>query len=294
MVFEAHRVSNPYLMSGPTVISFSGGRTSGYMLRQILDAHSGTLPDDVKVVFCNTGKEMPETLDFVQECGEHWGVKINWLEFRWEPGRLFYEVVSHNSASRNGEPFEMLIANRHMLPNPVTRFCSIEMKIRTTYRWVRAELGWDHWLSVVGLRADEPRRVAKQKARSESGVDRFENDCPLATAGVTKATVKAWWDAQPFDLRLPNINGVTPAGNCDLCFLKSFPTLLGLVRDNPESADWWAKQEEQMSGQHFMRNSRMELFRADRPSYAATKKLAAEQIDWVAEDVSALDCACTD
>ena len=32
---------NPYLIEGPAVISFSGGRTSGYMLKHILDAHGG-------------------------------------------------------------------------------------------------------------------------------------------------------------------------------------------------------------------------------------------------------------
>ena len=39
------------------VIHFSGGRTSAFMLWHILEAHGGTLPQDVKVVFCNTGKE---------------------------------------------------------------------------------------------------------------------------------------------------------------------------------------------------------------------------------------------
>lgn len=61
-------MSSPYRITGPAVVSFSGGRTSGYMLWHILDAHGGALPDDVKVVFCNTGKERPETLDFVERC----------------------------------------------------------------------------------------------------------------------------------------------------------------------------------------------------------------------------------
>lgn len=33
------------------------------------------------VVFANTGKERPETLDFVQECAERWDVPIPWLEY---------------------------------------------------------------------------------------------------------------------------------------------------------------------------------------------------------------------
>lgn len=284
---------SPYLIEGPAIISFSGGRTSGYMLRQILDAHGGALPEDVRTVFCNTGKERPETLDFVAELGDRWNVQITWLEYRWEPGRHFYEVVSHNSASRKGEPFDMLIRARSILPNPVNRFCSIEMKIRTAFRWVRAELGWDHWTSIIGLRADEPRRVASARARSESGKDRFETDCPLATAGATKAMVKAFWDAQPFDLRLLNVGGVTPDGNCDLCFMKGFPNLLGAIRRDPSSADWWADTEAAAPGLGRMRRPENALFRADRPSYAAMKKLSADQGDmgW-GED--AQDCACTD
>lgn len=62
---------NPYFITGPALISFSGGRTSGYMLRHILDAHDGTLPDDVVVTFANTGKEREETLRFVHDCATH-------------------------------------------------------------------------------------------------------------------------------------------------------------------------------------------------------------------------------
>ena len=46
-------------------ISFSGGRTSGYMLYKILEANNG-LPSNAKVIFTNTGREMEQTLDFVQ------------------------------------------------------------------------------------------------------------------------------------------------------------------------------------------------------------------------------------
>jgi hypothetical protein len=70
-------VTNPYLIEGPALISFSGGRTSGYMLWQILDAHGGTLPDDVHVCFANTGKEREETLRFVHECETRWGVRCD-------------------------------------------------------------------------------------------------------------------------------------------------------------------------------------------------------------------------
>ena len=45
-------------------ISFSGGRTSAFMLHHILEANNG-LPDNALVCFQNTGREMPQTLAFV-------------------------------------------------------------------------------------------------------------------------------------------------------------------------------------------------------------------------------------
>lgn len=55
---------SPYKIFGTTVISFSGGRTSAFMLRQVLD-HNDDLSDLI-VTFANTGKEHPATLDFVK------------------------------------------------------------------------------------------------------------------------------------------------------------------------------------------------------------------------------------
>lgn len=63
------KMQSPYLIEGPALISFSGGRTSALMLKRIIDAHGGTLPADVFVAFANTGREREETLRFVHECG---------------------------------------------------------------------------------------------------------------------------------------------------------------------------------------------------------------------------------
>lgn len=230
---------NPYRIDGPALISFSGGRTSGYMLHQILDAYDGRLPDDVHVVFANTGREVPETLDFVQECSERWGVRVTWVEYR-DDGEGF-ELVSHDSASRNGEPFTALMRKKGHLPNPIMRFCTIEMKIRPMKKFMLSR-EYEHWNSVIGLRADEPRRVASASKNDDR--ERWENVMPLAEAGATVAHVTQFWNAQPFDLRLPNNDGKAPLGNCDLCFLKGSKTILGIIRERPELAQWWAEIEE--------------------------------------------------
>ena len=80
--------NDPYLLptGRPVIINFSGGRTSAYMLRRILDRYDGQLPPHVRVAFANTGKEKEETLQFVQECSDRWGVQITWLEYHYVPG----------------------------------------------------------------------------------------------------------------------------------------------------------------------------------------------------------------
>lgn len=279
--------NNPYRIDGPAIISFSGGRSSGFMLKNILDVYDGALPDNIRTVFCNTGREMPETLDFVQECGTRWNTPIVWLEY--DPSEEFNtKVVNHNSAARNGEPFKALIDKRGYLPNPVTRFCTVELKIRRSYNYAFKILGWDHWLSVVGFRADEMHRVLKMGKSKE----RWHNCAPMADAGVGKRDVMLWWNAQPFDLHLPNINGSTPMGNCDLCFLKGEATIRGIIRQQPELAKWWAEAEAEA------RASKPDgaRFRIDRPSYAAMIEDNKSQFDWLFDETyeNERDCNCTD
>lgn len=222
------------LPDGFVQISFSGGRTSAYMLHAILEANGG-LPDRAHVSFQNTGREMPETLDFVQECGERWGVRIVWLEYQPEAPR--FRVVDHASASRDGEPFEALIRKRKMLPNRVARFCTAEMKVHASTRYARS-LGWGQWSKAVGIRADE-----RHRAKMTPPKERWTAWCPLVAAGVSKRDVSAFWKRQPFDLRLANIKGKTPLGNCDGCFLKSEGTRAMLARDHPERSAWWERME---------------------------------------------------
>jgi hypothetical protein len=90
---------------------------------------------------------MPQTLDFVQECGERWGVPVVWLEYN--PGLPEkFEIVNHSAASRHGEPFDRALANRGMLPNPVTRFCTAELLCGRPHKscYVVAFVMWSHAL----------------------------------------------------------------------------------------------------------------------------------------------------
>lgn len=224
-------------------ISVSGGRSSGYMLRRILDAHGGALPERTVAVFANTGKERPETLDFLREMQERWEVDITWLEYEYAPtarGRASdpkhrHRVVSHETAARDGEPFATLIRRSRMVPNVVRRICTHDLKVETIARYLRRELGWRTSLSLLGIRHDEPRRWKKAALTENCRVT-----YPMVEARVTRADVMRFWAGHNFDLGIDS-----DWGNCDLCFLKGRRKLARLIRERPELADWWIRMEEE-------------------------------------------------
>jgi 3'-phosphoadenosine 5'-phosphosulfate sulfotransferase (PAPS reductase)/FAD synthetase len=280
---------DPFLLDRPAVVSFSGGRTSGYMLRRVLDAFGSTLPDDVKVVFCNTGKERPQTLDFVERCSQRWGVPVVWLEYRRQAPHKFL-VVDYATASRNGEPFEEIISAKPVLPNVVMRYCTEWLKVKISNRYIRHVLGWTPktggYHNAIGLRYDEPARIARLRGspKTTPGEHPF---APLAQARVTEADVFAFWAAQPFDLEL-----LPHEGNCDLCFLKGRHKLLRILKDRPDLAEWWVRQE-----RRFVGKTRLEeagRFSKSKPSYDTLRRQSqeAELFDELDDDIP--DCRCTD
>jgi 3'-phosphoadenosine 5'-phosphosulfate sulfotransferase (PAPS reductase)/FAD synthetase len=205
---------------------------------------------------------MPQTLDFVQECGSRWGVNVVWLEYR--PAAPFFDRVSHNSADRTGKPFDDLIDRKQYLPNQQSRFCTIELKIRTAKRYLVSQ-GWKRWINATGIRADEPSRLENlprswtpkgewviQEVKGKPkrvwigeprAKDRWLSWTPLADARVSRHDVADFWSAQPFDLQLPNVGGNCWLGNCDGCFLKSEVHIASLAREYPDRAAWWESAE---------------------------------------------------
>lgn len=270
---------NHYRIDEPFVISFSGGRTSGFMLRMILDAFGGSIPSGSHVCFANTGKEHEATLEFVRDISERWGVDIVWVErmFRQDPS---FRIVDFTSASRNGEPFADLIKKKNYLPNPIARFCTEELKVRAISAYLKS-IGVQSATMAIGLRADEPRRVHRVQGDVRNGLD---YDCPMSRAGHTIDDVLAFWKQQPFDLRLPNDDRAF--GNCDLCFLKSRSMTDRVISAEPERAKWWIEQENAIGG----------TFRKDRPKYEQILHQVRIQPGLFGDDddSATIPCTCTD
>ncbi len=229
-----------YYIEGPALISFSGGRTSAYMLHEILQANDGKLPPGIRVAFANTGKEREETLRFVHECETRWNVRVHWIEYRDNADG--FEVVGYNSASRQGEPFQAMIDKKKRLPNWKERWCTDRLKVQPMTDWsISLGLAPGQYTEVIGLRYDEGHRILKGLENAE----KRGRKClyPLSKARVTKFDVMAFWREQPFDL------GLEPwEGNCDLCFLKGRGLKKRIIRDDPSRALWWSNNESKHKG----------------------------------------------
>lgn len=249
---------DPFRIEGPALISFSGGRTSGYMLRRVLDAHGGSLPPDVVVGFADTGKEHPATLDFIRQVESRWRVPIRWVK------------MPHDGFDT---PFDALIAKKKFLPNPTMRFCTQYLKLEPLKALM---FGCEDWTNVIGIRADEPIRIARVNNR---GGD-LDTVMPLVAAEITKPEVMKYWAASPFDLGIPPGHG-----NCVGCFLKSAQQLVAIEQAAPGSLAWWASKERQAGG----------TFRKDRPSYARLTEIARDQgsLEFGVDDRRE-DCMCTE
>lgn len=230
------------------------------MLKLLLD----TIPDYRETwttFFANTGKERPETLAFVHEIETRWSVPVVWGEYRRVPAvgipagiypdkirnrnladaaskgenAHWFEIVSYETASRNGEPFDAVCAWTPGLPNPVGRVCSTQMKFRTCARYLFSQ-GIAEYAPAIGIRADEAHR----KVSILATCDGYEHpDFPLVTCGITTEDVTAFWRQQPFDLRLKSYEG-----NCDMCFLKALPKRVRIAKERPDLVKWWADWEQ--------------------------------------------------
>lgn len=192
------------------------------MTRHLLQSYADDY--DMIVVFANTGEENEATLEFVRNCDEIFEFNTVWLETLTHPGKRkssTHQIVTFDTASRGGEPFEAVIA-KYGIPNMTHPHCTRELKRNPIESYIKS-IEWDGCLMAIGIRRDESRRVTADASRSTSLcyplVDWFPSD---------KQDVNDWWEEQPFTLELREHEG-----NCKWCWKKSFRKHARLIRETP-------------------------------------------------------------
>lgn len=219
-------------------ISFSGGETSALMTKLILERWSN-LYDKIVVVFANTGQENEETLSFVDWCDKHLfapkGHRVVWVEADVQIGRRAApkaRVVTYETASRNGEPFESVIS-KYGIPNQKFPQCTRDLKLNPLKDYIRS-IGWEakSYDTAIGIRADEIDRCSVS-AKSNRVVYPLAFEWP-----TTKPEVNTFWRSQPRRLNLKGYEG-----NCKWCWKKSLRKHYTLIKNSPEIYDFPRRME---------------------------------------------------
>lgn len=212
-------------------MSLSGGRTSGRMA-WLVKVH---LSDkfDIVYTFANTSQEREETLEFVDRMDREWSLGVVWLEAVIDPRKgspAGHRVVTFETAARNGEVFETMIA-KYGIPNKAYPHCTRELKLRPMRSYMKA-IGWEKHMVAIGIREDEQRRV-----RADADAERIVY--PLVDWYTEdKQDVNDWWATQPFNLPLQEHQG-----NCSWCWKKSLKKHMRLIEESPEIYDFPRRME---------------------------------------------------
>jgi hypothetical protein len=191
---------------------------------------------EIVVVFANTGKEVEGTLFFVDEVAQEFGVNVIWVEgYPSEKGKgwaVNHKVVTYETAARNGEPFEAIIA-KHGIPSTNAPFCSELLKKKAIESYLKS-IGWKNgtYEIAIGIRKDEPKRYKDKNGKRKVKRNRI---LPLVDLfPVNKKWVSNWWKQQSFDLDIHEDDG-----NCDRCWKKDTARLCRSAIRNHNSYQWW-------------------------------------------------------
>ncbi len=219
------------------VVSFSGGRTSGFMCKWLIDNTSHFY--NLHFIYSNTGQEHEKTLEFVNNCDMHFGLNLVWVEADVKPDKgrgngTGFTITDFKQASRDGRPFEDVIA-KYGIPNPDWKHCNRELKLHPMRAW-RKENNLENASFALGIRIDEPTRIKPKRGITYPLVDM----CPM-----TKQDILDWWKTQPFDLEIPE-----HLGNCVTCWKKSDRKLATIAREEPARFDFFMSMELLYGGVH--------------------------------------------
>lgn len=212
------------------LISFSGGETSAYMTKWLLENVKDKY-NEVCVIFANTGQEHEQTLQFVELCDKFFGFNVIWVDpvqHFGENKAASHKVVTYQTACRDGRLFEELIT-KYGIPNQAFPHCTRSLKLAPITSYVRKELGWGNgtYETAIGIRADEIDRMSESS--KERGII-----YPLITMHpMSKPLINDWWSNQPFRLGLTGYQG-----NCKWCWKKTFRKHYTIMSETPEVYDF--------------------------------------------------------
>ena len=239
-----------------TVNSISGGKTSAYIAAHypadynvfalvrttdkkcIFPDHKirQIISDKLGVEFIGT-LEQDEIIYTILDLEQFIGQKIDWVT-----GRPFDDIIKRTGG-------------RKFLPNPLMRFCTIEMKLEPIKNWWRKTIN-EPFVCRIGFRANEQRRannmlsktaddgylyekfeIGQNKIYKKWQLVKYEKPVfPLIENNIYKDTIEKYWKGKP--VRFAYMN------NCVGCFHRTPIVLKKMQTKEPNKFQWFIDAED--------------------------------------------------
>jgi 3'-phosphoadenosine 5'-phosphosulfate sulfotransferase (PAPS reductase)/FAD synthetase len=197
------------------VLGLSGGKDSSALALYVKE----TRPElDIEYFFTDTGYELPETNDFIDQLEEKLGY-IHRLNDR-----------SLNNIEGRGEvEFKSLLKkHQNYLPSQRDRWCTVQMKLKPFEQWVDGFIADGYSVkNYVGIRADEPERVGFMT------IDKpIESIMPFREDGIVKVDIENI--LQRNGLELPAYYSWRSRSGCSFCFFQKKIEWVRLKENHPD------------------------------------------------------------
>lgn len=215
------------------VLGLSGGKDSAALAIYMRDKHPEI---DMVYYFTDTGKELPEVIDFIDRLEGYIGKKI------LDP----YEEISKTTREKKDFDYWLKQHNNY-LPSPQSRWCTIQMKLVPFEKWLQSYLDQNYEIfTYVGIRSDEPSREGYQATsnRKIKTIMPFRDD-EIDLAGVQdilqdadlfSETEEAQSDPESAQAKgLPGYYNWRSRSGCTFCFYQRKIEWVRLFEKHPEA-----------------------------------------------------------
>ena len=197
------------------VLGLSGGKDSSALALYVKE----TRPDlDVEYFFTDTGYELPETNEFIDQLEE----KLGYIH------RLNARSLNHIEGRGELDFKSMLKKHQNFLPSQRDRWCTIQLKLKPFERWAESLIADGYEIfNYVGIRADEPNRTGLLT------IDKpITTVMPFREDGIVKSDIENI--LQRNGLELPAYYSWRSRSGCSFCFYQKKIEWIRLKENHPE------------------------------------------------------------
>ncbi|WP_419487000.1 phosphoadenosine phosphosulfate reductase [Chryseobacterium bernardetii] len=242
------------------LVNVSGGRSSAMMARHI---QTSEIYNDYEklFVFCNTGLERPETIQFLKDQIKYWDLPLYLIEGVYSLKKgvgVKSKQVDFDTLNMDGKPFSQAIEHLNKnewcgVPNEAIPYCSEYLKKRVSEHFAKNVFGSTKFISAIGFRREDmPKRVTWKEVRMSK-----KKIFPLLTDfgnAVDQFELNRFFNEEKFKLQIHS-----RIGNCVYCQKKSDRNLIEAIQFDLRKQDFkyidWYRNQEKIYGNRFFRGN---------------------------------------